>query len=369
MTPRVSTTLLVSSLLDGESVLSLRERDWNDLLLLAQRHGLLARLGTMLGEIGLCDQLPHKARVRMRAACIAAESTQTAVRFEVNRALRALEGIDTPIVLLKGAGYVMAGLPSARGRFVGDVDLMVPAAKIELVERTLVEKGWVAADMEEYDQRYYRQWMHEVPPLTHAQRETPIDLHHTIAPRTSRVHPDAQALFAESVPLANPRLRVLAPADMVLHSAVHLLNDEVGKPLRDLFDLHDLIGHFGADPGFWDSLLVRARLHGLVRPLFYMLRYTHSLLGTPIPPHVERAVAPLGPPRVMRPLMDSLFTASFLPESPSRSRRALEFSRWLLYVRSHWLRMPPGLLARHLMVKAGRRLRERFEISPADRTA
>lgn len=369
MSPRASTTLLVNSLLDGERVLSLRDHEWNDLLLLGQRHGLLARLGTQLLDLGLFDRLPRKARGRMRAACIAAESTQTAIRFEVNRTLRGLEGVDTPIVLLKGAAYVMAGLPPARGRFVGDLDLMVPAAKIELVERTLVEKGWTAADMEDYDQRYYRQWMHEVPPLMHPQRDTPIDLHHTIAPRTSRVRPDAQELFAGSVPLANPRLRILAPADMVLHSAVHLFNDEVGKPLRDLFDLHDLLCHFGADPGFWDSLLVRARLHGFVRPLFYMLRYTRNLLGTPIPPQVERAVVPLGPPRVMRPFMDSLFTASFLPESPSRSRRATELSRWLLYVRSHWLRMPPALLAHHLMVKAGRRLRERFETSPADRTA
>jgi hypothetical protein len=28
---------------------------------------------------------------------------------------------------------------------------------------------------------------------------------------------------------------------------------------------------------------------------------------------------------------------------------------WLLYVRSHWLRMPPHLLVRHLLVKATRK--------------
>ena len=72
-------------------------------------------------------------------------------------------------------------------------------------------------------------------------RETPLDIHHTIAPLTSRVGPNAEALLAASIPLSDPRLRILGPADMVLHSAVHLLNDEVGKPLRDLLDLHDLL--------------------------------------------------------------------------------------------------------------------------------
>jgi hypothetical protein len=360
---------LVRALLDGESVHGLRDDEWNDLLVLGERHGLLARLGAQLVDLGRFERLPFKARTRMHAACVAAESTQTAVRFEINRTLRALEGIDSPVVLLKGAAYVMAGLPPSRGRFVGDLDLMVPEDKLELVERTLVEKGWIAARMQEYDQHYYRQWMHEVPALKHPQRETPIDLHHTIAPRTSRVHPDAQELLCASVPLADPRLRVLAPADMVLHSAVHLFNDEVGKPLRDLFDLHDLLCYFGADPQFWDALIARARLHGCGRPLFYLLRYTHRLLGTPVPPQVEQTSAADGPSAFVCACMDSLFSAAFLPESASRSRIATDFSQWLLYVRSHWLRMPPLLLARHLMIKAGRRFRERFEASTAGPTA
>ena len=36
-------------------------------------------------------------------------------------------------------------------------------------------------------------------------------------------------------------------------------------------------------------------------------------------------------------------------------------SDWLLYVRSHWLRMPPWLLASHLSRKALRRLSRRRE--------
>ncbi|HTS53573.1 MAG TPA: nucleotidyltransferase family protein, partial [Burkholderiales bacterium] len=303
---------------------------------------------------------------QIRAACIAVESSQTAVRFEINRVLRALTAVDAPIILLKGAAYLMADLPPARGRFVGDLDLMVPQARIPEVERTLIAQGWAPADLEEYDQRYYREWMHEIPPLQHPQRETPVDIHHTIAPRTSRMRPDPEALLLTSVALANSRLRVLAPADMVLHSTLHLFNDEVGAPLRDLLDLHDLLCHFGTRTEFWDELLSHAQLHGLGRPLYYMLRHTQRLLGTPVPPEVDRRAAASAPAPPLKLLMDSLFATAFVPKPVTQSRSAAGFARLLLYLRSHWLRMPPILLMRHLTIKAVRRARERFERQPTE---
>lgn len=357
---------LIAALLDPARAAALDPRDWNDLLLRARGCGVLARLGTRLIDGGLIDRIPAKARAHVRAACIAAESTRTAVRFEINRLLRALGQSDTQVILLKGAAYMMAELPPARGRLIGDLDLMVPRDKVNEIEKALVAKGWASAELDDYDQRYYREWTHEIPPLQHPERETPLDIHHTIAPLTSRVHPDPGALLAAAVPLPDPRLRVLGPADMVLHSAVHLFNDEVGKPLRDLFDLHDLLCHFGAQDGFWIELVDRARLHGLGRPLYYMLRYTGRLLGTPIPPEVVSASAGWAPGATVRWLMDWLFTQYFVPGPPERPRRAAHVARGLLYMRAHWLRMPPLLLARHLSIKTARRIRERFEPRPSE---
>jgi hypothetical protein len=56
--------------------------------------------------------------------------------------------------------------------------------------------------------------------------------------------------------------------------------------------------------------------------------------------------------------MDYLFFALF---TPSAKGTASAFARWLLYVRSHWLRMPPLMLARHLAIKGMRRIRELLE--------
>lgn len=367
MSSRVGNTdPLIAALLHPADVVALRPEQWNALLQLAARHGVLGRLATEVDERGLLHRIPAKARSHLIAGRISAQASQVSVCFEVNRMLRALAGLDTPVILLKGAAYLMAELPPARGRSVGDLDVMVPRAKIDEVERTLIAKGWAAAEMDEYDQRHYRERAHEIPPLQHPGRDTPIDVHHTIVPLTSRVHPDAEALVAACQPLADARLRVLGPADMVLHSAVHLFNDEVGKPLRDLFDLDELLRHFGARGGFWTELVDRARLHGLGRPCYYMLRYTQRFLGTPIPAAVVQEFSASAPAPPLRWLMDWIFAQRFLPEPVDAPRPGAAFARWLFYVRTHWLRMPPPMLARHLAVKAVRRLRERWKPAPGE---
>ena len=43
---------------------------------------------------------------------------------------------------------------------------------------------------------------------------------------------------------------------------------------------------------------------------------------------------------------------ALLPDHPSCSTTDVSLARWMAFVRSHWLRMPPGLLAIHLLHKA-----------------
>jgi len=357
---------LVRALLDPPSTLNLSAREWNDLVLIGRNAGLLGRISTELKDRGLFHKVPQKARAHLHAALISAESDQTAIRFEVNRVVRALATVDVQIVLLKGAAYLMADLPCARGRMLGDLDLMVPLERIEDVEQALIKSGWLPAELDDYDQRFYREWMHEIPPLQHPTRETPIDLHHTIAPRTSRVRPDAKALIAAAVELSAPRLSTLGPADMVLHSAVHLFNDEVSKPLRDLFDLHQLLTEFGARAEFWNELMARAKLHGLGRPLYYALRNTRRIFMTRVPSEIEKTASQFAPAAPIGAVMDWIFIRGFMPSVGTEKDAATACARWLLYVRSHWLRMPPFMLARHLAIKAMRQIGERLRRRPIE---
>jgi hypothetical protein len=161
------------------------------------------------------------------------------VRWEVKCIQRALADVGVPVILLKGAAYVMAGLPPAPGRFFSDIDILVPKATLPAVEAALMLHGWATTHHNAYDQRYYRTWMHELPPMRHATRLSVIDVHHAILPETARLRPDPEKLRDAARPLdPNESVMVLAPTDMVLHSALHLFHDgEFDSGLRDLVDL------------------------------------------------------------------------------------------------------------------------------------
>ena len=139
---------------------------------------------------------------------------------------------------------------------------------------------------------------------------------------------------------------------MLLHSVTHLfMNDELSHALRDLSDMDALMRHFGADDHFWPLLAERARHHGLQRLLFYALRYVQRVFCTPVPQTMTEQSMTWGPNRLVRALMDRLWLAALEPiPAPSRSawRQAALFA---LYLRGHWLRMPPLMLARHLWAK------------------
>jgi hypothetical protein len=346
--------VLVRVLRDPAVVRGLDSAGWDLLLRQADAANLDAFLLVLLEDAGLLDTVPAAPRAHLVWTRAGAAGHARAARYEVRQIGRALADLGLPLILLKGAAYAMAGLDAGRGRLFSDIDILVPKTRLPEVEAALMMHGWITTHHDTYDQRYYREWMHELPPMQHARRGNSIDVHHAILPETAPVRPDPDKLRAAARPIARaPGLATLAPADMVLHSAVHLFFDgEFDKGLRDLVDMHRLLREFGAQPGFWDALPARARELELGRPLFYALRYCPRLLGTVVPPAVQAAVAPAGPNPVLLWLMDRLFGRALLPLHVSCEGTFSSLARFALYVRGNWLRMPPLLLARHLFHKA-----------------
>lgn len=350
---RGDSALLLEVLRDLRRLADLDLSEWERLLRLARQANLLGRL-VVLVEAGMgLDQVPAEPRRHLCSARYLMDKQARSIRWEVECIRAALEPTGIPVVFLKGAAYLLADLPPARGRIFSDVDILVPRADIGRVEQALMMAGWHGSHHSAYDERYYRQWMHEIPPLRHIHRQALIDVHHNILPLTARFHPDAGALLAARVALPAGWGAVLAPVDMVLHSATHLFHEgEYQQGLRDLVDLRLLIGHFGAREGFWTELLQRARQLQLSRPLFYALRYTERLLGLAVPPGVADRIREEGPGPLRGRYMDWLFGRAFLSARALRPGPAESLARLLLYVRGHYLRMPPSLLLPHLARKA-----------------
>jgi len=349
-----NTGLIVAAFRHPEQLPGWERKSWDVLLRQLRQTGMTGSLHAVLDRLGLTESIPAQPRRHLEWAARLGRRHTESVRYEVASIRKALKHSGVPVVLLKGAAYVMAGLPTAQGRIFSDIDILVPAEQLDLVESELMMYGWHGQHHDAYDQRYYRRWMHELPPMTHAVRGTVIDVHHAILPITARLHPDSTKLLRRAVPVPGfSSLLTLSPVDMVLHSALHLFyNSEFDHGFRDLVDIHNLLLHFSQTAGFWNSLAMRGEELELSRPLFYALRYAALFLHTDIPLAVMAKADRGRPNAALLAVMDSLFESALQPDHPESKDRYAIAARFALYIRGNWLRMPPLLLMRHLFQKA-----------------
>ncbi|WP_311267144.1 nucleotidyltransferase family protein [Sphingobium sp. WCS2017Hpa-17] len=321
----MSAALLVQVLRDPAQTGRLDADGWNRLLAAARAERLIGTLAYRLDDVSVPDAVRP---ILTDAKRDTAREAQQAL-WEADRAAEALRGLDVRPVLLKGTAYVAANLRAGQGRFIGDLDILVPRAAMPLVERALMAAGWEWVKEDPYDDAYYRQWMHELPPMIHVERDRMIDVHHTVLPLTARQNPDATAMIADAIPIANG-LYVLCAEDRIVHSVAHMLADgDMQGGLRNLWDIHCLLPD--VDPAALD---VRATRHGLASHVRQARRLACAIYGD----------------GARLTLWDRLVRARLLARNGwgQESRKLLVFA---FYVRSHWLRMPPMLLLRHLWTK------------------
>jgi hypothetical protein len=299
---------------------SLSLSDWDELLVVARATEMLGRLAASAERLGLYGDIPERIESHLRDAYLYAVHNQAATRWEIDRVRYALSRIDTPIVLLKGAAYVAAELHAAEGRICTDSDILVSAEKLQEVEIALNEHGWEIDEHNPRDAEYYRRWLQELPPLRHRERNTILDVHHNILPRIDRLHVDSNLLFEQILPLSQIGVSVLAPPDMVLHSAAHLFRTtDFSNTLRDLSDIDALIRQFAQTDGFWEGLVARATELRLRAPCAHGIRLSRMLFETPIPPSVYEMVAGKKLRGTTTRLFDAMVRRTLIPRYSDKS--------------------------------------------------
>ncbi len=349
--------LLLALLQDPARFTGLSIHQVDRLLRYARRANLLASLGQRLRAGGQLGGVAGQLVDCFEAADMIAGEHERRLRWEVDQLRPWLQALDVPVVVLKGGAYLLSGLPSAQGRLVSDLDLLVPEAELERVEQAMLASGYVSQKQDEYDQHYYREWAHELPPMAHVARGTTVDLHHNITPRTSRLNIDAGLLLQAAVPLQGyePLLR-FCDEDLVLHVCVHMFHDgELENSLRELLDLDSLLRRAAVDEDFWQRLLARAQQLGVMRPLYYGVHFAQRFLDSPVPDPVQRFLQIAAPAQPGRMIVERCMQSAILPAVSDRPTLWRGIAARVLFLRSHWLRMPPLLLLRHLLTQAWRR--------------
>jgi Uncharacterised nucleotidyltransferase len=356
--------LLVKALRDPASTAVLDADGWTALIAIARAEQLIGTLAMRLEG----QTVPGAVGGILADARINADQQKRSALWEAECAARALADYPGKVVLMKGTAYVAAGLKAGEGRHIGDLDIMVAREDLSAVEALLLTKGgWEWVKEEAYDDAYYRDHMHELPPMIHKERDRMIDVHHTILPLTARPRPDAVGMLADSQQISakdtvsaelvevrevahdrastgsalSGKMCILSPADMTCHCAAHLIADgDLAGGLRNLWDFHCLLSEFAeTDPSYFEQLKIRAFHHQLLPAVHRTARLAHLLYDTDIPKEWRSWNS-----------KDKWFIACMTARD-GWGRSSRKPIRLIFYIRSHWMRMPPMMLARHLWTK------------------
>ncbi len=331
-----SAQMLVDLLRDPSNHVPTDGAVWAGLISIARAEALIGTLAHRLINV----DVPGQVKPVLEDAIVSAKLARRQALWEAGCARRALANYDGKVILMKGTAYVAAGLEAGSGRSIGDLDIMVARNDLGEVEEMLLDAGWEWVKPDPYDDQYYREYMHELPPLIHRERDRMIDVHHTTLPLTAGPTPDAQAMLDDAVQL-DSGLYIMSPEDMICHCAAHLMADgDLAGGLRNLWDMHCLLSHFTSeDPGMWEKLEKRAEQHQLTQAVRRSAWHAHDLYGTKVPSLWQRS---------------EFWSGAFKKRLLARDEYGGEIrkmTRQAFYVRSHWLRMPPVMLTKHLWTK------------------
>jgi len=176
--------------------------------------------------------------------------------------IRILNQAGIEPVALKGLAYILAGTLTDPGeRFIGDLDLLIPAADIDSAVLALQTVGYsnLPVPVPALVQFHY----HLLPLRPPAgQRGVLVELHRAVGPPPASAVLPADKLIAESRPMqmgSGLKVRIPSPehlmTHLILHSQiVHQYSHRIWPPLRALDDLQSLVRHYGAAEINWQRI-------------------------------------------------------------------------------------------------------------------
>ncbi|MGF1692189.1 nucleotidyltransferase family protein [Photobacterium kagoshimensis] len=351
---QVETLLLVNVLTSPEKLIHASPRIQAQVIAEARYFNMLAQLKYVCEQANIWYQLPLRVKQHIQSAEHSFKNQKRQLEIEHEAIKEALKDIPCTWVYLKGAAYQMLALPAFYGRLMNDVDILVPEDQLTAIEAALSEHGWVHKTLTDYDEKFYREWSQEIPPLRHFSRQTELDVHFNILPKRLSQSPESAFLLAQTQQLkGEDKAATLTPAALLLHSAIHLFYEsEYHKGIRDLFDIHLLINEFGNNNAFWNQLTLLQDQLGNAECTFYALHFSEAIYHTAIPEHIKTYYLDHKPNILAFTLTEPAFHYAFTSMYPLHHHAGHHRALSTLYIRGHYKRLPIYKLIPHLIKKS-----------------
>lgn len=264
-----------------------RQRDvgfrWSEVVALAHEYRVSSALACALERPVFADRVPREV-----ANFLAALSTHERLRNEGARKAvievgKILNNIGVVPVVMKGGACILTRLycdPAAR--HVSDLDLLVPASRIDECRKVLGEHKF------EPISDYSHPRAHDSPLLSRNGLPVPIELHHQVLsfPNWTFLAPEEMHRSATPTEISGATIAVPSPAHAVIHNIAHAqMNDHdylYGRlDLRGLLDLALLTRAHGDDI-VWSEIEQRFADAGWRSAFSYHIRWARHL-GAEVP--------------------------------------------------------------------------------------
>ncbi|MBD1390525.1 nucleotidyltransferase family protein [Neiella sp. HB171785] len=341
---KISPQLLIALYTDPQSALSLTSSQWQSVILVLRHHSLLARFRIVFEQCQILQLLPDYVQHHLSNSMKLAEKQRQQIFYEASKLKNSILLDDIPVVYLKGAAYTLSKLTAGNGRIYSDIDILVDKHNIASMTQKLFVSGWMGKDISPYDQKYYDNWMHEIPPLYHSSRGTNLDIHHNLVPIVSGRSPDI-SVFTKDVQTTDEGHDYLSPPALLLHSIAHLFfNEDYDNAFRDLIDM-DLIIREKGDDEFWQRLLELAQQAGFLFEVKLALRYLTRIFATPLPIEVVQKLQLKNSWRLR--LLDFTYSRALLPNHPLVECDFQGMANLTAFLLGHSRKMPVHVLAYH----------------------
>lgn len=336
------------------SSLNMSER--SDFIIVLRQQKIIARFAHSCLADSLIETFDPSSQRHLQNALHVSNRLKRQVVEEAKGLNRILQPASEFVVFLKGAAYSLSNRQVGEGRIYGDIDILINKEQLDDCEKALAVEGWFGQEITDYDDKYYRQWAHEIPPLMHLQRGTIIDVHHNIIPIISKDAPTVKAL-ASHIVKNQYGLQVLSMEAQFVHSAVHLFrNEDYVNAFRDIQDLYFMLKEAPSD--FLQQLVTVAESLGFVYEIGLALYFVHTLFSQ------FEATCLVDEPTVkicldsrskLRQKFDIyIFKDVLRPQHELLTGSQTPLKQFLAIVRGHCIKMPLHLLGYHLLVKSGR---------------
>lgn len=353
-------SLLIQILSEPQRLRKLDKSQWQMLLAQANVCQLVGRLNYLMDLHGYTK--PSYVKWHLESAYKIAEKQRKQAIVEFLEVPAALKAMSAQLIFLKGAAYIAKKLPCSYGRTFSDIDVLVKEEDLKKIEKILKFSNWLKSEVDDYDEKYYRTWMHEIPPLYHVTRGSVLDVHHNILPSTNKHTPNIRSFSFTQVEVENVGvINTLDDIDLCIHMAVHLFTEsEFHNGLRDISDFDMLLRHFQQTrPNFLVALIERATFLGLYDYTRMAIRYAHMVFSTPL--NGIKLDDLKDKSNLLTHFQDFSFINIFKPNHGSCRDWKMAVAESCLYWRGHLIRMPLRLLIPHLAKKSYMRITDYFK--------